>query len=480
MLRDKGTKNISELKSFFTQSEKAFMAILNVLKFLRIETKHFGFSQATNQKYSAKNKLFLLLLYPLFSIKNPNNYCKSGIYKVFNCKKDIFYRLLNSSQIFWRKLVESINRQIVRKALIFSQIDVSKKPKCLILDDTDLPKRGKKIELMGKIFSHVSSKSILGFKSLFLSYFDGKSLFAWDVSLHGEMGKNKKRPQGMLPKDLKKRYKKKRGKDSEGKKRENEYFKSKIENGIQMIRRALKVLTPDYLLVDSWFTCSEIISFLLKQKRKVHFLGMIKMGKNLYSYKDKELTARGLVERLKREKKLKYSKTIRQYYCVCEVKFKGMKLKLFFAKASKRGNWKGIISTNLALGFIEAYEIYSIRWATEVFFKEAKQYLGLGKCESRDFDAQIASVSIVMLQYNLLSLVKQVNDYQTIGELFREAQKDTIALTIVERIWLIMIELINKIAEILGIDTDELMENMIYENQEVIELINPKLFKNAG
>ena len=38
-------------------------------------------------------------------------------------------------------------------------------------------------------------------------------------------------------------------------------------------------------------------------------------------------------------------------------------------------------------------EIYSIRWTIEVFFREAKQQLGLGKCKSRDFDAQIASIT---------------------------------------------------------------------------------------
>ncbi len=42
MLRDKGTKNLSELKNFFTTSEKAFFAIYNTLRSLKIDFKHFG------------------------------------------------------------------------------------------------------------------------------------------------------------------------------------------------------------------------------------------------------------------------------------------------------------------------------------------------------------------------------------------------------------------------------------------------------
>jgi len=37
-------------------------------------------------------------------------------------------------------------------------------------------------------------------------------------------------------------------------------------------------------------------------------------------------------------------------------------------------------------------------------FKEAKQLLGLGKCQSNDFDAQIADTTITMIQHLLLTL----------------------------------------------------------------------------
>lgn len=53
---------------------------------------------------------------------------------------------------------------------------------CLIVDDTDLPKTGRCVELIGRIWSHVTNRSILGFKGLFMGYYDGKSFWGLDFS----------------------------------------------------------------------------------------------------------------------------------------------------------------------------------------------------------------------------------------------------------------------------------------------------------
>ena len=60
-----------------------------------------------------------------------------------------------------------------------------------------------------------------------------------------------------------------------------------------------------------------------------------------------------------------------------------------------------------------------MRWSIEVFFKEAKSLLGLGKSQARDFASQIASISITVLQYNILGTVKRFKSYETIGGLFQ-------------------------------------------------------------
>ena len=295
--------------------------------------------------------------------------------------------------------------------------------RCLIADDTDFPKTGRKMEFIGRIYSHVTHSSILAFKGLFMGYHDGKSFFGLDFSLHGEKGKNEKKPFGITLSQARKRYTKRRATKSHGKIRKNEYLITKIASLISMVRVAIsKGIRFDYLLVDSWFTCFELVKFISTRRIGCHFLGMIKIGKTRYDFNGKALTSKQIIDCLRRSKKIKKSKKLGYYYGETVVGFKGINVKLFFCKTSKRGTMNGILTTNLKLDFEQAYKIYATRWTVEVFFKESKQYLGLGKCQSRDFDAQIASTTICILQYNILSVAKRFTDYETVGELFSKGK----------------------------------------------------------
>ena len=86
-------------------------------------------------------------------------------------------------------------------------------------------------------------------------------------------------------------------------------------------------------------------------------------------------------------------------------------------------------------------EIYQIRWTVEVFFKEAKQLLGLGKCQSNDFDAQIADTTITMIKYILLTLKFRFEHYETKGALFNHVKEGIIQSRLDERAY----EMINRL-----------------------------------
>ena len=480
MLRHKDTIILSEINDFFTSSEKAMETIFGFIRSLTFSDKKFGFSRADNLKFSNHNKLVLLLLFPFFEIKSSWDYANSALCRFLSCGKDIFYRLMNDSSIDWRNLSYSITKQLIRKVQKNSELSDSN-PRCLIIDDTDLPKTGRKIELIGKIFSHVTHTSNLGFKGLFMGYHDGKSFFSLDFSLHGEKGKNEKKPYGLTLAQARERYSKKRDKSSKGSERTNDYFLSKIDSMINMIRLAIsKGIRFDYVLVDSWFTCFELVKFIVSRRIKCHFIGMIKMGKTHYDAFGKSLTSKEIVDLLRRKRMTKRSKRLGYYYAETIVDFKGIEVKLFFCKSSKKGSWNGMMTTNTKLTFEQAYKIYSTRWTVEVFFKESKQHLGLGKCQAQDFDAQIAATTLCMLQYNLLSVVKRFNDYETLGELFRAAQKDSLEITISEQIWLIIIEIAAKLSEMLDMDTELLMQKLFSENEALAKYLNFKNLPQAG
>ena len=73
-------------------------------------------------------------------------------------------------------------------------------------------------------------------------------------------------------------------------------------------------------------------------------------------------------------------------------------------------------------------------------------------------------------------MAERFERHETIGEMFREANADALELTISERVWLILLELI----EILEVDPEMLMEKLIAEKEELIKLINLKPYMQAG
>ena len=184
-----------------------------------------------------------------------------------------------------------------------------------------------------------------------------------------------------------------------------------------------------------------------------------------------ELTAKGCIDKLQRIKKgIRYSRALNCWYGEMEVELAGMPVKLFFCKRGKHGNWNGLLTTNTELDFFEAYRIYSMRWAIEVSFNEMKGLLRLGKCEGRNFTEQIASISLVVIQYNILGLVKRFNSYETIGGLFAEITSGTTEFSVVERLWTLILEVVTEIAAAISADYVELMEAALNGNSHLRRL----------
>jgi hypothetical protein len=233
-----------------------------------------------------------------------------------------------------------------------------------------------------------------------------------------------------------------------------------------MLKRADKLgLVADYVLTDSWFTCVELINVVrAMQKGAVHFLGMVIMNRHKFEYQGQSYTTSGLVALLER-KTSHYSRKFKCRYITIPVSYQGLELRLFLVKYGNNANFRAIITTKVKLTFSEMMDIYKIRWSIEVFFKECKQYLKLGKYQSTNFDGQIACLTITMITHTVLTLEKRFNSYQTMGELFRDTQKDLLELTLWERLNQLIIEIINLLLDLCEIDLEDLMNRIINNEQ---------------
>ena len=247
-------------------------------------------------------------------------------------------------------------------------------------------------------------------------------------------------------------FSKKRDKSSAGAKRYAELNSKKNKNAEKMIRRAVyHGFVPDYVLADSWFFSHSMIETVRSlDNGSIHYLGMAKIGNILYDFDTKQYNASQL---LKKHKKNAHScRKLKARYITVAVKYHDIDLNLMFVRLNGTKQWRLLATTDTKLTFIKAIEIYQIRWSIEVFFKDTKQHLGLGKCQSNDFDAQIADNTIVMMRYIMLSLHKRIHYQQPIGGLFKELSDQMVEANIAQKLWFQFIELQLYIAEKLNID----------------------------
>lgn len=458
MLQDKDINKISELKTSFTNSwveEDFIFRILKVFSFSGLNKKLSFFK---SRGYSFEWVMSILISMPFMGISTVHKL--SGLVQA---KKDVFYRLKNNPSINWRFILWLFAGKF--KQITSAEDKGDDRVRCLIFDDTTLEKTGKFIEKASYVWDHVQNRCILGFKLLLMGYWDGVSFIPLDFSFHRERGRNEKKPYGLKPKHMRNQYKKKRVPGTHSYDRAREADETKIAIMLKMLKRAVSHrFKIDYVLVDSWFTCQQLIEAVLKIKhQKVHLIGMYKNARALFGFRGKQLTHSQIRNRLGKPKRCR---KLKLYYHQVQVDYQGHTIQLFFSRHGKNGKWKVLLSTDTSISFIRMIEIYQTRWTIEVFFKEAKQLLGLGRCQSNDFDAHMADTSLTLIQYMLLSLRFRYDKYETKGKLFEQVQSQIINHKLNQRLWGLFIALLCFVSDLFdNIDFIDLYEKIIRDDQ---------------
>jgi len=445
--------------------------ICEVMKTFKLKTlcRQVGFQKQAG--YSSSEILTLMLMLPLMLLKSVHALYKSEFQKVTTMKQSCIYRLKNNEKMPWRALLLVMSKQFQR--LVNPTNEVADKS-AFILDDTTHAKTGRRIEQMTKVFDHVAGKkgSKLGFKNLTLGFFDSKSLTPLDFTLQVEKPLKKARHR-------KDRFKKQRDPKSAGAKRIQECHVSKITNGLDMLKRALKQgFRAKYVLVDSWFSSHEFIQTVRGLgKIPMHLVCGVRQDKRKYLYKENSLNASELKSVLKNEGNEKRCRKRNIRYFEVLVDYDGIgQVKLFFCRFPYQKKFRLFLSTDISLSLLSMLEIYSIRWTIEVFFKETKQHLKLGTCQSRDFDAQIAHITTCYLLYTLLSYFRRVNDYESLDGLFAEIRDELIEKNVAERLWELFDELLQVV--ISSIAKSGLLDILEFRNSVEYEYLK-ELFENS-
>lgn len=98
----------------------------------------------------------------------------------------------------------------------------------------------------------------------------------------------------------------------------------------------------------------------------------------------------------------------------------------------------------------------------------------------QNFSLQIAMTAVTAMQYNLLSTARHFSDYETIGGLFGDAVKGSVELTLTERIWDMMLELVREIAECFNIEDEQIFDMLVNRSDKLSHFIEIYQLKLAS
>jgi hypothetical protein len=329
------------------------------------------------------------------------------------------------------------------------------KDRLLVVDMTMIKKTGQCIELISRMFDHVSKNHILCFPTLFLGYFDGRSFFPLDFSVSATQN----RPNS-IEKPLDKR--------SCGHRRRKEAKQKTTCLLLSMIERAYRQgADATYVLFDSWFAHDIIIAKILDIG--YHAICRGKNNRVKYYYQGNKYTANQLFLRIVR-KRMQWIHELGFYAASIQVMLPHSgKISLIFSQPKHRAKFAFFICTDPDLETVEVVKTYAKRWSIEMFFRDAKQHLGLGKGQNRDFDAVIAHISFVVIRYQLLSFMIRFSEQrEPIGPLFETVSDQVVQTTILARLWHFFKHLILMSSQILFGDNEKQSINNLIDYMDNI------------
>jgi hypothetical protein len=86
----------------------------------------------------------------------------------------------------------------------------------------------------------------------------------------------------------------------------------------------------------------------------------------------------------------------------------------------------------------QCYEALSNALEHRSIFQRVQQNLNINKCQSTDFEAHTAWITLIFISYTMLSLRKRFDDYETMRKVFRDFKNELLEITLVEKLWQIM------------------------------------------
>ncbi|MFK8083374.1 MAG: transposase [Granulosicoccus sp.] len=327
--------------------------------------------------------VYLLLIWRWLNVSSISMFSQKALGLFSQAKKDVTYDLLKREDINWRALNLSTAGQLYSTHKLQSNED-----RAFLLDDPIKTRKGKRMEGVSSHFDQVSNTSVMGQQVLTL----GLSTDQAFVSLDSQIAISNVRTQG-LAKDFKDGR-------SAGAQRYNEAVgQTRVKMATGMIRRAVRHgIRASYVVADAWFGNKD----MMRAAMQLGMVAILRMKRNKTKYRVPHgngytlLDANELYRRAVRKQWVQVADLpCKAVEMVVEIDLSTAKgrhatpsyqpVKLLFVRGindkedrtASRKDWALFLSTDASISSAKTLQVYALRWSIEVYFREAKQHLGI-------------------------------------------------------------------------------------------------------
>ncbi len=284
-------------------------------------------------------------------------------------------RFMSAYDSFWNAMKATVLSRL-RNCITGSPEEVDQFRQILIMDDTLIKRRGKKIPFAFKQYDHCENRYVHGQCILTIGQMNGNTFQPLDM----QFAKSSKDP--------------------------SESYDSKLDMSISWLRD--NEVRKSLVIADSWYTNSILIE-ACKNWFDSEFIGQVK-DNLILQVAGETIKAKKLKSLAKMNRSVIVNgNTIKYHSYLANVKSIRIPVKLVVTELEGKPRAILICSdTKLSAKMIIQY--YSLKWSIETFFKFAKQNLSLSRCQIRSEAGQIhylILITIICQVFNdLLEILK--------------------------------------------------------------------------
>jgi hypothetical protein len=386
--------------------------------------------------------VFSLVLWVWLKAGSIALFARESLHVFCDAEKDALYDLMNREDLDWRRLHQAVALKAIRA------MPASSGPKALVLDDSIKIRHGKKMPGVSSHFDHTSGRHVMGQQVLTLGLSSEEGFVPLDSELFisGTKAKALHQPFKDGRSIVAKRYRVAR-------------HQTKLQMGKAMLGRTLRAgIKADYLLADAWFgnkttlrmAEESLLTAVLRMKKDAMNYRYTEQRQGQALYRDLDVKTlyqvciRGQWEKIPGQPY--QAKALNVELNLSESPkepARWVKVRLLFVRGIANGekaqagkhDWAVFLTTDPSLEPQRILELYALRWAVEVYFKEAKQHLGFLKEQSNHYAAYVASIHLTAIRFCLLVIAKITHQARGIADIRHKISANAHQISFGAQLW---------------------------------------------